>query len=227
MTRGKLCSILFTLFWFVVCGSPVRANMVYPLDIFDRDAEYYGSTDLNLYIEVADGGPELVDFTFYNDSLVDSSIARIYFDDDGGSLSGLAGIDGLGVSFSQSASPGNIPGARLLVPLFEATDEFSIGADAPPPKNGINPGQSAKITFDMTGGSTLDDVIGGLDTGALRIGVHVIALPDGSSGSAVTVAAPEPATLLLFSTAGLWVLTRRRKSVYEDSSNKRNVHFRG
>ncbi len=223
MTRGKLCSILFALFWFVVCGSPVRANMFFPLEIFDSESDYYGSHDLNLRVEVADGGPKLVDFTFYNESLVDSSIARIYFDDDGGSLSGLAGIDGL---FSQSASPGNLPGARSLDLPFEATDEFSIGADAPPPKNGINPGQWAKITFDMTGGATLYDVIDALEAGTLRAGVHVIALPDGSSGSAVTVAAPEPATLLLFSTAGLWVLTRRRRFVYEDSSNKRNVHFR-
>jgi len=208
MMRAEACAIWFALLWFVVCERPLKANMVYPLDIFDRDAEYYGSTDLNLYVQVTDGGPQLVDFTFYNDSFIGSSIARIYFDDDGALLSGLAGIDGL---FSQSASPGNIPGARLLVPPFEATDEFSIGADASPPKNGINPGQWAKITFDMTGGSTLDDVIGGLDTGALRIGVHVIALPDGSSGSALAV--PEPATVMLLGTAGVWILTRKKRSV--------------
>lgn len=224
MTRRKLCSILFILFWFVVCGSPLRANMLFPLEIIDSDSEYYGSPDLRLYVQVADGGPDQVDFTFYNDSFIgSSSIARIYFDDDGALLSGLAGIDGF---FSQSASPGNLPGARLLAPPFETTSEFSIGADAPSPKNGINPGQSATITFDMTGGSTLYDVIDALEAGTLRAGVHVIALPDGSSGAAVTVPAPEPATLVLFSTAGLWVLTRRRKPVYEDSSNKRNVRFK-
>jgi hypothetical protein len=197
--------------------------MFFPLEIFDSESDYYGSPDLNLRVEVVDRGPEVVDFTFYNHSSIGSSVARIYFDDDGAFLSGLAGIDGL---FRQSASPGNLPGGRLLAPPFETTSEFSIGADAPPPKNGINPGQSATITFDMTGGSTLYDVINALEAGTLRAGAHVIALPDGSSGSAVTVPAPEPATLLLFSTAGLWVLTRRRKSVYEDSLNKRNVHFR-
>lgn len=208
--RAEACAIWFALLWFVVCERPLKANMLFPLEIIDSDSEFYGSPALSLYVQVADGGPQLVDFTFYNDSFIGSSIARIYFDDDGGSLSGLAGIDGLGVSFSQSASPGNIPGGRSLDLPFEVTDEFSIGADASPPKNGINPGQWAKITFDMTGG-TLDDVIGGLDTGALHIGVHVIALPDGSSGSALAV--PEPATVMLLGTAGVWILTRKKRSV--------------
>jgi hypothetical protein len=198
--------------------------MVYPLKIFDRDAKYYGSSDLNLYVSVVDAKAGQVDFTFYNDSLVNSSIARIYFDDDG-YLSGLVGIEGSGVSFSQSARPGNLPAARLLDPPFETTGWFSVDADPAVPKSGINPGQWAKLTFDLTGGSTLSDVVGALEVGTLRAGVHIIALPDGSSDSAVTVSAPEPATLLLFGTAGVWVLTRKRRSIEENSANKSRLCF--
>jgi len=222
MRRGKFCSILFVLFWFVECVSPLRANMVYPLKIFDRDAKYFGSSDLNLYVSVADTKAGQVDFTFYNDSLADSSIARIYFDDDG-YLSGLAGIEGSGVSFSQSARPENLPAARLLDPPFETTGRFSVDGDSPVPKSGINPGQWAKLTFDLTSGSTFSDVVGALDVGTLRAGIHIIALPDGSSASAVTI--PEPATLLLFGTAGVWVLTRKRRSLEENSANKSRLCF--
>jgi len=208
--RKQSYVIWFTLLWFVECVSPLRANMVYPIEIFDRDAEYYGSRDLNLYVKVANAGPDRVDFTFYNDSIAGSSIARIYFDDDG-YLSGVAGIDGLGISFSQSAKPENLPAARLLDPPFETTGQFSVDGDPPLPKSGINPGQWAKITFDLTGGSTFSDVTGALDVGTLRAGVHIIALPDGSSSSAVTV--PEPATICMFGLGGL-ILLRKKHKVY-------------
>ena len=209
--RKKAYIIWFPLFWFVVCGSIVKANVVYPLEIFTSDGEYHDSPDLNLYVEVSNAGTDQVNFTFYNESLIDSSVARIYFDDGFGSLLGIANIEGLGTSFGWSATPKNLPGAELLEPLFEATDEFSIGGDAPPPKNGVNPGEWVQLTFDIKINATLEDVVAQLDTGAIRIGTHVIALPDGSSGSAIAV--PEPGTLMLFGTAGLWILTRKKKLV--------------
>ena len=196
--------------WFALCGSSLKANMVYPLKVFTSEGLYHDSPDLNLYIEVSNGGANQVEFSFYNESSIDSCIAQIYFDDDDGSLLGIANIAGLGVSFSQSAVSGNLPGAKLLDPAFETTSEFSIDADSPPPKNGINPGEWGIISFDLTNDGTLEDVISGLNTNILRVGVHVIDLPDGSSISAVSV--PELGTLMLLGTAGVWILTRKKRS---------------
>jgi len=208
--RKKPWAIWFLLLWFALCGSSLKANMVYPLKVFTSEGLYHDSPDLNLYIEVSNGGVNQVEFSFYNESSIDSSITQIYFDDDDGSLLGIADIEGLGVSFSQPAAPGNLPGAKLLDPAFETTSEFSIDADSPPPKNGINPGEWGVITFDLINNTTLEDVISGLNTNILRVGVHVIGLPDESSVSAISVSTPEPATVILLGTAGLWIFTRKK-----------------
>lgn len=208
--RKRAWAIWLLPLWFAVCGSSLKANMVYPLKVFTTEGLYHDSPDLNLYIKVSDGEPNQVEFSFYNESSIDSCIARIYLDDDYESLLGIANIEGLGVSFSQPVAPGNLPGAKLLDPAFETTSEFSIDADPPPPKNGINPGEWGVITFDLINDTTLEDVISGLNTNILRVGTHVINLPDGSSVSAVTI--PELGTLMLLGTAGLWVFTRKRRS---------------
>ncbi|GAI78848.1 unnamed protein product, partial [marine sediment metagenome] len=128
-------------------GGVSRAAVVYPLEIFTNNGSYYNSPDLDLYVEVSEGQGQ-VDFTFYNESLINSSIARIYFD--GGSLLDTTDItEGAGTSFSQTATPGNLPASRLLDPPFETADGFSIGSDAPRPHSGVNPGEWATITFDL------------------------------------------------------------------------------
>lgn len=210
MRLMKGCRFLVLLLWFAMYDSCLRANMVYPLEVFTGEGGYYDGLDL--YVEVSDGAADRVDFAFYNGSLIDSSIARIYFDDDDGSLLGTPSIaESFGTSFSLLATPGNLPGGKLLDPAFETTDEFSIGTDSPPPKNGVNPGEWATITFDLINGGTPEDVIGQLNSGSLRIGAHIIALPDDLTGSAVT--APEPGTLMMLGTAGLWIFTRKRRFV--------------
>ena len=223
--RKKAWVIWFPLLCFALCGSSLRANMVYPLKVFTSDGQYHDSPVLNLYVEVSNRGTDEVDFTFYNESLIDSSIARIYFDDDDGSLLGIADIAGFGVSFGQSAVPGNLPGAKLLDPAFETTSGFGIDADSPPPKNGINPGERGIISFDLTNDGTLEDVISGLNTNILRVGVHVIGLPDDSSVSAISVSAPEPGTLILLGTAGLWIFTRKRRSFEGKTNSAANASF--
>ena len=201
----KMC-LTVTLLGVIVLALPlgvVHATVVYPFEVF---TDYYNSPDLEMYVEVSDGGSQ-VDFTFYNESLFESSIAGIYFDD--GSLSGTFAItEGAGTSFSQPAIPGNLPGGNELEPPFVTTDGFSIGSDAPRPQNGINPGEWVRITFNLIDGGALATVIDELNTGALRIGVHVIALPDGSSESAIAV--PEPATVCLLGFGGLALLCKRK-----------------
>ena len=202
----KLC-LTVTLLGVIVLALPfgvVHAAVVYPFETFTDNGGYYNSPELKLYVEVSDGEGR-VDFTFYNESLFESSIAGIYFDD--GSLLGIYAItEGAGTSFSQPATPGNLPAGNTLEPPFVTA--VSIGSDAPRPKNGINPGEWVRVTFNLIDDSMPATVIDELNTGALRIGVHIIALPDGSSESAVAV--PEPATIVLLGLGGLALLCKRR-----------------
>jgi hypothetical protein len=201
------------LLWNLVCCcvlatsiSPLHAAYVYHLEAFTNNGCYNDSGDLDLYVVVSSADPALVDFTFYNNSSISSSIARIYFDDD--SLLNFHNItEGSGTSFSRPANPGNLPAGNTLDPSFVATDEFSFKGGPPAPKNGINPGEQLTVIFNINPG-TFSGVLDGLDTGALRIGAHVIALPDCSSESVVTV--PEPATVALLGMGALCLLRKRR-----------------
>ncbi len=69
--------LAFTLLVVIVLGLPggvSRAAVVYPLEIFTNNGSYYNSPDWDLYVEVSDEEGR-VSFTFYNESLIDSSIA--------------------------------------------------------------------------------------------------------------------------------------------------------
>ncbi len=171
---------------------------------------FNGNPDgLDLSVEVVDAGVGQIHFLFSNQSLIGSSMARLYFDDDIGLLAQMIGIVGDGTLFEQPACPGNLPGGRTLAPPFEAIDAFSVASAAARPRNGIEPGESAIATFNLLDAFDFDDVCAALMGGGLRIGVHTIALPDGSSVSAVTV--PEPATMVLVGLGALIEIARKEK----------------
>ncbi|HUT30873.1 MAG TPA: hypothetical protein VMX13_13860 [Sedimentisphaerales bacterium] len=185
----------------------------YPFEVFTSNGAYCDSGDIDLYVVVSNGDGS-ADFTFYNESLVPSSLSAVYFDD--GSLLGIAAVtNGPGTSFTQPATPSNLPAGNLLDPPFVTTDEFCVDGDPPPSQNGVNPVDPGeplewvRITFDLVGDATLANVLDELDTGVLRIGVRITALPDGSSESAVNV--PEPAISLVFALGGLVVLRKGRR----------------
>ena len=178
----------------------LKANFVSPLTIFNNEG-YSDNPNLNLYVEVVPLGP-MIDFEFHNESLIDSCIAEIYFDDN--SMLSPEGIYAdLSMSFSMLATPHNLPAAQELDTPFEA--DFSVNADPAGPHNGINPTESLTLRCNLINNATAGNVTDALSSGLLRIGVHVIGLPDGSSGSAVT---PEPATILLL---GFGVVMLKRK----------------
>ena len=203
--------VVLVLFLLVPAGT-LQALPIYhyPFQVFTADSGDFNNPEINMYMEVSNGF-EQVDFTFYNISSIRSSLAQIYFDD--GLLLGITSIiNGPGTSFSEIfPGPGNVPGAELLEPPFVADREFSIGAVSPPPENGVNPpplNEWVQIKFNLESGGTLEGVIAELNSGVLRVAIHIINLPDGSSESAIAV--PEPATMALLALSGIAMLLRKR-----------------
>ncbi len=155
------------------------------------------------------------------------SIEGIYFQD--GTLLTLQSsfVDVTGtVSFTAgSASPGNLPGGKSLTPKFVTHAGFLTDSDSPTDPNGIGPGESLGVVFDLQSGKTYDDTIAALYAGGtpsnvwnadgsdisgvsgLRIGIHVQNTPIGGSDSFINdppIDTPEPASLTLI---GLGVAT--------------------
>ena len=168
-------------------------------------------------------------FTFGNDGPEASSICDVYFDD--GTLLGIASIINSdpvfpadhGVSFTQDASPGNLPGANDILPNFETTAGFSADSDPPAQPNGVNPGETLGILFNLQSGGTFDNVLDELNDGRLRIGIHVQGFATGGSESFVSYydegngggggggSVPEPATMLLLGSGLIWIAVSSKK----------------
>jgi len=206
--RRKFLKYITVCFCVLVMFAPtIQAACVYPIEIFTNNGDYFNSLEINLYVEVSQLLPEQIDFTFHNDSQIDSCIAEIYFDTDDVLASALI-TNGPGTFYVQAAKPSNLPAAMLLNPPFVTADVLSFDCDAPPPHYGINPNEWLKVTFELAG-VTYGEIIDGFESNQLRIGIHIIALPDGSSESAVTV--PEPTTICLLGLASLAIFQKRKK----------------
>ena len=195
----------------MLLGGTLQANYEFPFEVFTNNGNYNDSPDLAPYVVVSNGEEAIVDFTFYNASVIDSSVARLYFDD--GSLLAIASIiNGPGTLFEEGV-PGskNLPAGETIG--FYADREFTIGADPPPSENGVDnppPLEWVIVRFNLVEGANLQGVINELIAGELRVGIHIISLPDGSSESAIMVV-PEPTTLLLLAAGAIAVLRKRSK----------------
>ncbi len=162
-------------------------------------------------VDVTSPGAGQIQFQLKNVGAAQSTIAGVYWDDSS-LLDSIASISSVGVSFAENGSPPDLPGGNSIVPAFSA--DFRVNANAPPPQNGVNPGDVLDVVFNLGSGVAPADVITALNSGALRVGLHVINFASGGSESFVTVPVPEPSTLLLGAVglAGLAAVARRRSA---------------
>lgn len=172
------------------------------------------ASQLSVDIKELSVGGDQVNFVFHNAGLNDASITDVYFED--GTLLGIAAIINTnGVAFSQYASPSNPPGGNTVG--FTTHAGFSADSDSPTAPNGVNPNEELTITFNLIFGQTYSDTVAALNSGKLRIALHVQSIDGVTPGQGYSDSdtfvnkVPEPGTLLILGGCLAMGLVYRRK----------------
>ncbi len=133
------------------------------------------------------------------------TITKIFFEDQANVLSSPSIDSTSGGVLLQQNNGANLPGGNNIGFVVES----AFTAQPPPVHNGIDPGEWAYFLFS---GSDYGDVVGALENGSVRIGLHVqqIGSNGGDSAAYVNVAVPEPSVSLL-GALGAALLFRRRR----------------
>ncbi|AQT69906.1 hypothetical protein STSP2_03106 [Anaerohalosphaera lusitana] len=186
-------------------------GVIFEVNPFTDNGAYNDSEQLTLLVDVSEPTAGMVRFEFRNDSTAaSSSIAGVYFDDGLAALGAPVIDNGSGVDFWHGASPPQLGGGLA----FNTT--YSAGPMRRPPHDGVNSGEHVGFNFTTAPWVDFDDIVSAMNDQTLRVGAHVIALPDGSSEWAVntpdSVPVPEPATIALLVTGGLFVAAGRKKT---------------
>lgn len=178
-----------------------------------------------LQFNVTQSGSNVL-FTFTNSSIIAASITEVYFDygtpsnllyfsSISNDILGTEG-DSAGVTFRDGANPTNLPSGNNLTPSFSAD---ASGESLNATSNGVNDASEyVKFLGSVKSGVTFDNVIAGLNSGLLRIGLHVRGIGGGTSESFINNTTPNPVPLpaaaWLFGSAllGFASLKNRRKN---------------
>jgi hypothetical protein len=203
--------IFFGVFTLVLGGALPVAAQTSPqtykfVTCSNNNATNVSIGQAQLSVIVTDVGGGMIKFRFENAGPNVSSIARIYFDDypqpaDRLLVTPMQITDsGAGVSFSQGGSPGNLPSANTCPDIdkdgvLQFSADHRATANPPPSNSGVNPGEWIEITMGLANGFTYANAITGLNTGYLRIGIHVIAFANGGSETFVSQP-PDPETYI-------------------------------
>jgi hypothetical protein len=213
----KLLTVLAISGLMVALASGSALALTYGFtNITSNNTENAATGETQLFLDITDAGSSQALFTFRNsdDPGDPSSITQIYFDDDSGILNGISELTTSGEVTYYETDKGNLPGGNALDPRFRV--DYAVIPEAPVAPNGINPGESLGVLFDID--SDFDTLIAALDAETLRVGFHVQAFEDGGSeafvnsldnvinnstttetpgGTPGSNEAPEPATMFL------------------------------
>jgi hypothetical protein len=201
-------------------GAAAHAETYTFKNITNNNSTDASAGEAQLRVDVEAYGTNQVLFTFYHIGTVQMSITDVYFDD--GTLLGIADLidadqngGDAGVDFSTGASPGNLPGGNPVG--FQATAGFTADSDSPAFHNGVAPGETLGVIFDLKAGKDFQSVIDalaiGFPEGGLVIGIHVQGFEGGGSEAFITYGGemiPLPAGVTL-GAAGLAPLALRRR----------------
>ena len=207
--RCVLLSALGLAFSLLVAPRPALATP-FGFCVTNHSATHSASGEAQLSMNVSSLSAGKISFHFSNIGRNAAVIAGVHWDDAGSTLlDAIASIvDGPGVSFSANGSPPVLAGGGSIAPPF--IGEFCMNADKPPPKSGVGPGETLDVIFNLKGGVTPAEVIAGINFGELRVGLHVIVVPNGGRESFVDTPEPTPAALSGAALFGLSVLRRNR-----------------
>lgn len=218
----KLIYILFVILF--VYTAP--AGLTYSFDMVTHNTPglELQSTQFTMTIQAEQDSQ--LSFTFYNNGPLAGSITGIYFDGD--TLFNYDHMVGLnsGVSFSQYATPQNLPGGNPFG--FKSDRILSFDSDAPNvTENGLNMNESLGILVVLKADKLFGDVVNAIAAGIaepseverLRVGIHVQSSGPGTEYSesflldaktqtdTTGTPIPEPATLAIL---GLGMLFLKR-----------------
>jgi hypothetical protein len=121
------------------------------------------------------GHADQVTFTFTNIVGIASSISEIYYDDRNPlQLLTINSLTQQGCTFTGGgANPGNLPGGNNVTPAFNANSSFSADAQGNPSLGIDTASDYLTMKFDLQAGATFATVVTALNSGTLRVGIHV------------------------------------------------------
>ncbi len=211
----------------LAAASPASASLIVYANHSDYTPVPGGSlTDVQMTVDLSvSGSVAVMSFTNTSTGLEESAsfkeiVLDTYDDDVAAALLWdpviLTDTKSVGYDFGPS---NGLPGFQSVTDDAWPLVEFQ--ADAPPPKMGLNPGESMLVQFatSLPDGSDIYDYLaafnGGDDTGAWSVGFHAISVDtvggESVSGMATPAVVPEPVTMTALVLGGAGLTMRRRR----------------
>lgn len=219
-TRGGVAGLAALAMTGAASASTVNISFV---RVEPHNALQNPANQFNCAVSDVVGQPTQVTFTFTNTVSPNyCSISEVYYDDRNPLqlLTLHTPLTQQGCSFTGGgANPGNLPGGSNLSPPFQSVMQFSADAVGNPALGIDAATDYLTMKFDLQPGATFQTVVNALNSGSLRLGLHVRSIGNGASdafvsggGGGNTSVAPVPAaaSMGLAGLAGVAVIRRRR-----------------